>query len=85
MSAQPVKIKDKNSEQARMWPIITAVLLSILVITEISPTRGQEMDKYPTWSKVELDLDGPEALGMGEPNPLHISMAIAFTGPGDQE
>jgi hypothetical protein len=68
-----------------MWLFITAeLLLSILFITGISPTRGQEMDIYPIWSKVELDFDGPESLGMGEPNPFQISMEIAFTGPGDQ-
>lgn len=55
-----------------------------LFTTGISPAYGQETDPYPIWSKVELDSDGPNSLGLDEPNPFQVSMEMAFTGPSDQ-
>lgn len=85
VSDQLVKIKVKNSGHAWLRPIVPVVLvLFILLIAEPSLTCDKEMDTYPIWSKGELDFDGLESLGMGEPNPYQVSTEVAFTRPGDQ-
>ena len=85
VSDQLVKIKDKNSGHTWLRPIVPVVLVLFkLLVAEPSLTFDQEMDTYPTWSKGELDFDGLESLGMGEPNPYQVSMELAFTRPGDQ-
>ena len=57
---------------------------SYVWMPSISSVASQEQDTFPKWSKVKLEFNGPELLGMGDPNPFNIPVDVVFTGPSSQ-
>ena len=68
-----------------MWFMLIAFILGSYVwMPSISSVASQEQDTFPKWSQVELEFNGPELLGMGDPNPFNILVDVDFTGPSSQ-
>ncbi len=64
-------------------PIIATLLLGWAWVL-VAEQRAQSGGTYTKWSKVELELNGPQMEGMGTPNPFLMDVMVSFTGPGGQ-
>lgn len=77
---------DANTAHRRLWSIHFAFFTLYFVLFIVSNAAIAQSNRHDTgcfakWSKIEIQLTGPQSIGRGAPNPFAIAIDGVFTSP----